>query len=177
MVRSSGRSPMPAYIAMAVAVLAVIVGLNALSSPSPREETRPAPETVTGPRPTMAIIGGFGSTIERDFLPTILRRSRVSERHRYCDARGCCPTSRTTLGTTTDANQVVATLRSQGYVNGEGDPTIVRAGGTSHVGWTGVLGGGSRATWRRVDVSLGIEVGRPAWPTIFVLSLAACEEQ
>ena len=174
MVRSSERSPAPAYVGMAVVVLAVVVGLNALSGPSPREETGPALETVTGPRPTMAIIGGFGSTIERDFLPTILRRPHVSERHRYCDARGCCPTSRTTLGTTTDANQVVATLRSQGYVNGDGDPTIVSTG--SHVGWTGVLGGGGRATWRRVDVSQGIEVGRPAWPTIFVLSLAACEE-
>ncbi|HEY7761569.1 MAG TPA: hypothetical protein VIC52_01050 [Actinomycetota bacterium] len=175
MAGSSQRSPVPAYLAMAAAVLAVVVALNMLSSSAPRQERATERENALPPQPNLAIIGGFGSTIERDFLPTILRRPRVSERHRYCDASGCCPTSRTTLGTTTDAHLVVATLRSQGFLSGEGDPTIVRAGPSPRAGWTGVSGDGTRETWRRVDVSHGVDVGRPAWPTVFVLSLAVCD--
>lgn len=174
---SSGRSPVPTYLAMAAAVIAVVVGLNVLSGSTPRRETATERETAAGPPPKMAIIGGFGSTIERDFLPTVLRRPRVSEGHRYCDARGCCPTSRTTLGTTTDAGVVVATLRSQGYVTGRGDRAIVRAGPFPQVAWTGISGDGTRQTWRRVDVSHGVDVDRPAWPTIFVLSLAVCDDR
>jgi hypothetical protein len=155
---------------MACVAVAAVAAINALSPPM---SLRTAPP----PRPTMAVIGGFGSTIERDFLPTVLRRAHVSAGNRFCDERGCCPASRTTLGTTTDVEVVVATLRSQGYVTGTGDRDTVRAGPFPQVSWTGVLGDGGRRTWRRVDVSRGADVDRPAWPTVYVLSLAACGDR
>jgi len=80
MVGSSGRPPVPTYLAMAAVVAAVLVGLGALSSSTPQREAATERKTAAGPRPKMAIIGGFGSTIERGVLPKALRHPRVSGR-------------------------------------------------------------------------------------------------
>jgi hypothetical protein len=167
-----GRSPLPAFVAMALVAVAVVLGVNAISSPAPD----PTPTSAERPPTTSAapIVEGFGSTIERDFLPTVLGRPHVSAAHRYCDERGCCPTWRTTFGTTTETDSVIATLRSQGFATAPGDRDVVRPGPFVQVSWTGVLGAGARRTWRRVDVARGTDVDRPAWPTVFVQSSVAC---
>ncbi|HWC71793.1 MAG TPA: hypothetical protein VG993_11570 [Actinomycetota bacterium] len=165
---TSGRSSATAYLAMGAVVLTTVVALNAISTPGP------PPEPAIHPGPTVSIVDGFGSTIERDFLPTVLRRPRISRAHRYCDPRGCCPTSRTVLGTTSNVDVVIATLESQGYEARPWHGEAMRAGPFPKAGWTGVLGAGDRRTWLRVDVSRGADVDRPAWPTIFVHSSVAC---
>lgn len=172
---ASGRSPFPAYVAMALVAVVVVLGVNAISSPAPERSPTPSQEPpVTSVAP---IVEGFGSTIERDFLPTVIGRPHVSAAHRYCDDRGCCPTWRTTFGTTTEAGSVIATLRSQGFATVPGDRDVVRPGPFVQVSWTGVLGAGARRTWRRVEVARGEDVDRPAWPTVFVQSSVACRER
>lgn len=170
-----GRSPVPVYLVMGVIVVAVVVGLNLATAPGADERAGPSPTAVgsIGPAPP-TLVEGFGSTIERDFLPTVLARPHVSRSRRYCDDQGCCPTWRTVFGTTTRSDVVVATFRSQGFEPAPGDRAVVRPGPFPQVAWTGVAGPRARRTWRMIEVARGQDVGRPAWPTVFVQSSAAC---
>ncbi|MGZ8582247.1 MAG: hypothetical protein ACXWX4_01070 [Actinomycetota bacterium] len=165
---ASGRSPLRAYLAMAGVALAVFVGLNLIAEPSGRQ-TRPEPDTST-PLNTDAP----APSLERDFLTTVLGRPRVSDTHPYCDGRGCCPTWRTTFGTTAPTKDVIAAFEVQGYFAPTGDRETVRGGPFPAVRWTGELDYAGRWEWRRVVVARGPDVDRPDWPTVFVESSIAC---
>jgi len=166
MAASLGRSPLAAYFAMAAVALTVIVGLTLIAEPA-RDDPSPSPAlplVVDAPAPSL----------ERDFLLTVLGRPRRSDADRYCDVSGCCPTWRTTFGTTAPTEQVVAAFEVQGYVTEPGDRAIVRPGPFPAVRWTAELDDSGRRAWRRVEVSRGTDVQRPAWTTVFVESSVAC---
>ena len=161
-----GRSPLVAYLAMAAVALTVIVGLSLTSQPSPGERS---------PSPALPLVEDASApSLERDFLTTVLGRPRRSRADRYCDASRCCPTWRTTFGTTAPTQQVVTAFEVQGYVAEPGDRDIVRPGPFPAVRWTAELDHSGRWEWRRVEVSRGTDVNRADWPTVFVQSSVAC---
>lgn len=162
------RSPLRAYLAMALTAVAVVVALNAVAQPSARRgESAP---TSTLPRPSTPP----ERSLERDFLTTVLGRPRTSRTARYCDDGGCCPTWRTTFGTTAPTHRVIEAFEVQGYVARAGGGAAVRGGPFPQARWTGVLDLGGRWAWRRAEVSRGADVGRSSWPTVFVQSSVAC---
>ena len=169
MAASLGRSPLAAYLAMAAVALTVVTGLTLIAEPSRDDASSPAPS------PDLPLVDDASATsLERDFLTTVLGRPRRSRAGRYCDASRCCPTWRTTFGTTAPTDQVVAAFEVQGYVTEPGDRAIVRPGPFPAVRWTAELDDSGRRAWRRVEVSRGTDVQRPAWPTVFVESSVAC---
>ncbi len=169
MAASLGRSPLAAYLAMAAVAVLVVTGLTLIAEPDRDDMTPPAPS------PTVPlVVDSPAPSLERDFLTTVLGRPRRSDSHRYCDAAGCCATWRTTFGTTAPTEQVVAAFQVQGYVTERGDRDIVRPGPFPAVRWTAELDASGRREWRRVEVSRGTDVRRPAWPTVFVESSVAC---
>ena len=169
MAASLGRSPLAAYLAMAAVAFTVIVGLTLIADPARDDSTPPAPS------PTLPLVVVTPTpSLERDFLTTVLGRPRRSASNRYCDASGCCPTWRTTFGTTAPTEQVVAAFEGQGYVAEPGDRDIVRPGPFPAVRWTAELDYSGRWEWRRVEVARGTDVHRPEWPTVFVQSSIAC---
>ena len=165
-----GRSPLGAYLAMACVAVAVFVGLNLLAEPvSRRSGHAPAP-------PFEPLVAEDAPSIERDFLTTVLGRPRVSAARPYCDPRGCCPTHRTTFGTTAPTKDVIEAFEVQGYTAVPGDRDVVRPGPFPQIGWTAELDYAGRWAWRRVEVARGTDVDRPDWPTVFVESSIACGE-
>jgi hypothetical protein len=169
MAASLGRSPLAAYLAMAAVALLVVTGLTLIAEPAPEDATPPTPS------PTLPLVVDTPApSLERDFLTTVLGRPRRSDANRYCNASGCCPTWRTTFGTTAPTEQVVALFEVRGYVTVPGDRAIVRPGPFPAVRWTAELDVSGRREWRRVEVSRGTDVRRPAWPTVFVESSVAC---
>ncbi len=167
MAASLRRSPLSAYLAMALAVVAVFAGLNLVSEPLPRDEgaadrDTALPMLTTTPTPAL----------ERDFLTTALGEPRRVERHRYCDAQGCCPTYRITFGTTAPPHDVTAAFEVQGYVSKDGART--RTGPWPSTRWVAELNFAGRWKWRRVEVSAGVDAGRPEWPTVFIEDSIAC---
>lgn len=167
-----GRSPLRAYLAMAGVAVAVVVGLNAISDPISR---RSGPEPDAG-RTSPAPSATRAPALERDFLTTVLGRPKVSHTHPRCGPQGCCPTWRTTFGTTAPTRDVIAAFEVQGYVAQPDDRASVRGGPFPQARWTGVLDYSGRWKWRRVEVSRGADVDRPTWPTVFVQSSIACGE-
>ena len=166
MAASLGRSPLAVYLAMAAVAFTVIVGLTLIAEPA-RDDPSSSPALPL-------VIDTPAPSLERDFLTTVLGRPRRSGDDRYCDASGCCPTWRTTFGTTAPTEQVVAAFEVQGYVTEPGDRAIVRPGPFPAVRWTAELDDSGRRAWLRVEVSRGTDVQRPAWPTVFVESSVAC---
>jgi hypothetical protein len=155
-----------AYLAMAAVALTVIVGLSLISQPSPDDRS---------PSSALPLVEDASApSLERDFLTTVLGRPRRSRADRYCDASRCCPTWRTTFGTTAPTEEVVAAFEVQGYVAEPGDRDIVRPGPFPAVRWTAELDRSGRWGWRRVEISRGTDVHRPEWPTVFVQSSIAC---
>jgi hypothetical protein len=166
MAASLGRSPLAAYLAMAAVALTVVTGLTLIAEPA-RDELSPSPALPL-------VIDAPAPSLERDFLTTVLGRPRRTRANRYCDVSRCCPTWRTTFGTTAPTDQVVAAFEVQGYVAEPGDRDIVRPGPFPAVRWTAELDDSGRWEWRRVEVSRGTDVNRPEWPTVFVQSSVAC---
>lgn len=172
MATSIGRSPLLAYLAMAGVAASVFVGLNVISDPAPRSRPpRPTPSLPTPADPR-------APAIERDFLTTVLGRPKLSRAQRYCNGQGCCPTWRTTFGTTAPTREVIEAFEVQGYVSTPSDPDadVARGGPFPFVRWSGDLDYGGRWRWRRAQVSRGADVDRPAWPTVFTQSSVACGE-
>ncbi len=171
MAASPGRSPLGAYLAMAGVAVAVFLGLNLISEPVSRlTDTTPVPPLEPVNEQQAA------PSLERDFLTTVLGRPRVSRARPYCDPRGCCPTHRTTFGTTAPTKDVIAAFEVQGYSTRPSDRDIVRPGPFPAVRWTAELDYAGRWAWRRVEVARGSDVDRPDWPTVFVESSIACRE-
>jgi hypothetical protein len=166
MAASLGRSPLGAYLAMGCVAGAVFVGLTLISEP--RDDARPSPD------PLQLVSDTPAPSLERDFLTTVLGRPRVSDTEPHCDGERCCPTWRTTFGTTAPSDQVVQAFEVQGYVTLPGDRDVVRPGPFPQVRWTAELDYAGRWQWRRVEVSRGTDVNRPDWPTVFVQSSVAC---
>ena len=165
-----GRSPLGAYLAMACVAVAVFVGLNLVAEPeSRRSRQSPAPSVES-------LVADDAPSLERDFLTTVLGRPRVSDARPYCDPRGCCPTHRTTFGTTAPTKDVIVAFEVQGYTAVPGDRDVVRPGPFPQIGWTAELDYAGRWAWRRVEVARGADVDRPDWPTVFVESSIACRE-
>jgi hypothetical protein len=163
---SAGRSPSWVYVAMAAIAVAVFLAVSAIPEPDP---TGPGPDT------SLPVVSDTPApSLERDFLTTVLGRPRASDAHPYCDRRGCCPTWRTTFGTTAPTAEVIAAFEVQGYLARPGDRDIVRPGPFPHVRWTAELDYFGRWKWRRVEVTRGPDVDRPDWPTVFVQSSIAC---
>ena len=137
----------------------------------PRHRARAPDAARAEPRPSSGRVRQTPS-LERDFLTTVLGRPRVSDARPYCDPQGCCPTWRTTFGTTAPTKDVIAAFEVQGY--GRRSPARDAARGGP---FPGACGGppscdyAGRWEWRRVEVARGADVGRPAWPTVFVREL------
>ncbi len=167
MAASPGRSPFRAYVAMAGVAVAVFIGVTLISRPAERQAAEPD-------RSLALVTDATTPALERDFLTTVLGRPRVSDAHRYCDDRGCCPTVRTTFGSTAPTKIVIAAFEVQGYVARPGDRDVVRGGPFPAVRWTAELDYAGRWEWRRVEVARGPDVDRPDWPTVFVESSIAC---
>jgi hypothetical protein len=164
----SRRSPLSAYLMMALTAAAVFVVINLLSAPRPVGEGA-VPHTI-GPSPTA------GSSLEREFLTTVLGEPRVIGGNQYCDAQGCCPTRRITFGTTAPIQDVIAAFEGQGYfARGAGRDTI-RTGPWPQARWIAELDLAGRWEWRRIEVSRGPDAGRPDWPTVFKEDSIACGE-
>lgn len=165
MVASSHRSPSWVYLAMAATAVAVFIGVSVIPRPNRAEQSLDtSPFVSDAPAPSL----------ERDFLTSLLGRPRASEAHPYCDGLGCCPTWRTTFGTTAPTAEVIAAFEVQGYLARPGDRDIVRPGPFPQVLWTAELDYFGRWKWRRVEVARGPDVDRPDWPTVFVQSSIAC---
>lgn len=167
MAASRGRSPLGAYLAMAGVAVAVMAGLTLMTEPR-SERGRPEPQPSPGPTQTAS------PSLERDFLTTVLGRPRVSDARRYCDPRGCCPTWRTTFGTTAPTNDVIASFAAQGYFSLPASGDALRGGPFPGARWIAERDYAGPWEWRRVEVARGPDVGRPAWPTVFVESSIAC---
>jgi hypothetical protein len=160
-------SPFSAYLAMAGLVAAVFVAFTLISEPARREQRErdaALPLITNHARPSL----------ERDFLTTVLGRPRTTDAAPYCEGRACCPTRRTTFGTTAPTGEVIASFEADGYVAQPGDRDIVRPGPFPQVRWTAELDYAGRWKWRRVEVTQGSDVGRPEWPTVFFASSIAC---
>jgi hypothetical protein len=169
MAASPGRSPLGAYLSMAGLAVAVFVGLNLIAEPAPRG---------SGPSPaSLAPLVPGTPSVERDFMTAVLGRPRVSTARPYCDPAGCCPTHRTTFGTTAPTKDVIEAFTVQGYSALPGDRDVVRPGPFPAVRWTAELDYAGRWAWRRVEVARGTDVDRPDWPTVFVESSIACGER
>ena len=168
MAAPAGRSPLWVYLAMAMTAVAVFAGMNLIAEPTAERAQPDRGELLPLVSDTPA------PSLERDFLTTVLGRPRASDAHPYCDPRGCCPTWRTTFGTTAPTAEVIAAFEVQGYFTQPGDRQIVRGGPFPPVRWTAELDYFGRWKWRRVEVSRGPAVDRPAWPTVFVQSSIAC---
>lgn len=164
MAGSERRSALWVYIAMAATAVAVFVGMGLIPEPGAPPPDASLPLVSDSPAPSL----------ERDFLTTVLGRHRASKAHAYCDPRGCCPTWRTTFGTTAPTAEVIAAFEVQGYLAQPGDRGVVRPGPFPHVRWTAELDYFGRWKWRRVEVARGPDVDRPDWPTVFVQSSIAC---
>ena len=170
MAASLGRSPLAAYLAMAAVALTVVTGLTLIAEPARDDASSPA--TLARPAARRRRLGAFArARLPHDGAGTA---AALRGSNRYCDASGCCPTWRTTFGTTAPTEQVVAAFEVQGYVTEPGDRDIVRPGPFPAVRWTAELDYSGRREWRRVEVSRGTDVDRPAWPTVFVQSSVAC---
>jgi hypothetical protein len=154
---------------MAGVTVAVVVGLNTISQPLAERASEPPPP------PLMTI--DPAPSLERAFRTSVLGQPRITGADAYCDAKGCCPTSRVTWGTTAPPNEVIAAFEVQGYLALPGDRDVVRPGPFPQVRWSAELDYFGRWKWRRVDVSRGSDVGRPDWPTVFVESSIACGER
>ena len=159
------RSPLWAYLAMALAAVAVFAGLNLVSEPRPRDEGADSDAAL----PTLTATPA--PALERDFLTTVLGEPRRVERHPYCDAQGCCPTYRITFGTTAPLHDVTSAFEVQGYV--AKDRARPRTGPWPSR-WVAELTFAGRWKWRRVEVSAGVDAGRPEWPTVFIEDSIAC---
>jgi hypothetical protein len=161
-----GRSPLGAYLAMAAAAVAVFLGLSLVSAPADRaDDVDPTPPPLVSPPPPP----------DAGWFSTVLGRPRVVRDDRYCDERGCCPTLRTTFGTTAPAGEVIAAFEARGFLAAEAAArTDVKPGPWPDATWTAELDLAGRWRWRRVRVAGGSDVDRPAWPTVFTESSVAC---
>jgi hypothetical protein len=169
MATSAGRSALRAYLAMAGVAAAVFIGLTAVSDPA-----HTPPEGGGSPEPTGAV---RAPSLERDFLTAVLGRPRISRDRPYCDRRGCCPTWRTVFGTTAPEREVIAAFAGQGYAADPGPGTAGGGGPFPSSRWVAELDLGGRWTWRRIEVAGGADVGRSAWPTVFIESSIACGQR
>jgi len=169
MAASPGRSPLGAYLSMAGVAVAVFVGLNLIAEPTSRD---PGPSPAS---PAPSVPGTLSA--ERDFMTAVLGRPRVSTARPYCDPAGCCPTHRTTFGTTAPTKDVIEAFEVQGYSTLPGDRDVVRPGPFPAVRWVAELDYAGRWAWRRVEVARGTDVDKPDWPTVFVESSIACGER
>lgn len=163
------RSPFWAYLSMAGAAVAVIVGLTLVSEAEPDHDPVTSSSAAVSPEARTPALG-------TDFMTTVLGVPRASRSAPFCDRRGCCPTRETTFGTTASTEEVIAAFEGQGYVRALGDRAVVRPGPFPQVAWTAELDRGGRWAWRGVEVARGADVGRPDWPTVFVSSSVACGE-
>lgn len=162
------RSPLGAYLGMATVAVAVFLGLSLVSDPAPanRMDGLDVPPAPIVPPPDASDAGWFS---------TVLGRPRVVRGDRYCDERRCCPTLRTTFGTTAPASEVIAAFEARGYVaGGAARRADVRPGPWPAATWNAELDLAGRWRWRRVRVAGGSDVERPDWPTVFTESSVAC---